>query len=192
MPPSLSKKSTKCSKVRGAGSRALWTMLKKCIICKEGHPLPVRSECRHNLFLSIDWPCVLDEMDQQVRSAYTNHRAQFWTVFLLQKTWGTRMLGCMSIIVSRAATLIGGVNWGFNIGWDYVISFIFIFDYWFSIRDGSWHQNEWFFGKIQNGLWPPPHFRKIMLQMLNKGCKAFKNWQHHNGYIYMQVGIRAR
>ena len=34
-------------------------VLNKCKICT----LPVRSESRHNLFLSIDWPCVLDKMD---------------------------------------------------------------------------------------------------------------------------------
>ena len=31
------------------------------------------------------------------------------------------------------------------------------------LREG--YQTGWFFGKIPNGLWPSPHFRKIMLQI---------------------------
>ena len=33
-------------------------------------------------------------------------------------------------------------------------------------REGSGYQVRWFFGKIPNGPWPPPHYWKIMLQIL--------------------------
>ena len=66
-------------------SKKFWTMLKKCIICKEGHPLPVRSECRHNLFLSIDWPCVLDEMDQQLKICLYESQSTILNRFFIAK-----------------------------------------------------------------------------------------------------------
>ena len=33
------------------------------------------------------------------------------------------------------------------------------------VRDGSRYQIRWIFGKVPNGLWPPPHFRKVTLQI---------------------------
>ena len=35
------------------------------------------------------------------------------------------------------------------------------------LRDGWPHENGWIFGKVPNGLWTPPHFRKIMLQIFS-------------------------
>ena len=45
---------------------------------------------------------------------------------------------------------------------------------------GSGYQIGWIFGKIPDGLWPPSHFQKIILQIL------------YNGYGCMQVGMRTR
>ena len=38
------------------------------------------------------------------------------------------------------------------------------------LRNGWRYQNGWFFGKIPNGLWPPPspRFRKVMLHFFRK------------------------
>ena len=30
------------------------------------------------------------------------------------------------------------------------------YDFFWKVRDGSQYRNRWIFGKVQNGLWPPP------------------------------------
>ena len=48
----------------------------------------------------------------------------------------------------------------------------------YDLRDGWRHPNGWIFGKVPNGLWPPPsHFRKIMLQF-------FSSNYMHNSPVY--------
>ena len=37
-----------------------------------------------------------------------------------------------------------------------------------TLRDAYPFQNGWIFGKVPNGLWPPPHFRKVMLQIFSE------------------------
>ena len=37
-----------------------------------------------------------------------------------------------------------------------------------SLRDAFPFPNGWIFGKVPNGLWPPPHFRKVMLQFFSE------------------------
>ena len=37
------------------------------------------------------------------------------------------------------------------------------------LREGSRYQIRWIFGKIPNGLWPPPNFWKIILQYFYNG-----------------------
>ena len=52
------------------------------------------------------------------------------------------------------------------------------------IRDEWRYQNGWIFGKVPNGLWPPPHFWKNTLQyfcMLEKPCLKVQNLQHKFG-----------
>ena len=34
------------------------------------------------------------------------------------------------------------------------------------VREGSRYQIGWFFGKIPDGLWPPPHFWKIIVYII--------------------------
>ena len=52
-----------------------------------------------------------------------------------------------------------------------------------NVSDRCRHQKGWILGKVQNGLWPPTHFRKIMLQlfydfMLNEPRLKVQNLQH--------------
>ena len=49
-------------------------------------------------------------------------------------------------------------------------------------RDGWHHQNGWIFGKIPNGLWPPPHFRKIILRILRQNCDK-SAYVHYGGTV---------
>ena len=38
-----------------------------------------------------------------------------------------------------------------------------------ALREADPFQNGWIFGKVPNGLWPPPpHFRKVMLQIFSE------------------------
>ena len=47
-----------------------------------------------------------------------------------------------------------------------------------ALREGSRYQIGWIFGKIPNGLWPPPHFWKIMLQIFYNGYGRIYAMRH--------------
>ena len=50
-----------------------------------------------------------------------------------------------------------------------------------SLRDVSRFQIGWIFGKVQNGLWPPPpHFRKVTLRF------SRQNWDK-SAYVHMKA-----
>ena len=52
----------------------------------------------------------------------------------------------------------------------------------FLLGTGDAPKTDEFFGKVSNGLWPPPHFRKIMLHFFIiftlKPCFKVQNLQH--------------
>ena len=43
----------------------------------------------------------------------------------------------------------------------------------FCLREGSHYQIGWIFWKTPNGLWPPPHFWKFLLQIFIKDIVSF-------------------
>ena len=50
------------------------------------------------------------------------------------------------------------------------------------IRAGQGTKTDYFSEKFQAAFdppAPPPHFRKIMLQLFHNGYRAFTNWRHH-------------
>ena len=49
-----------------------------------------------------------------------------------------------------------------------------------SLRDVSRFQIGWIFGKVQNGLWPPPHFRKVTLRFSRQNCDK-------SAYVHMEA-----
>ena len=55
------------------------------------------------------------------------------------------------------------------------------------LRDRWRHQNGWIFGKVPNGLWPPPHFRKIILRISRQNCDKSAYVQYGGTVVYYMI-----
>ena len=58
-----------------------------------------------------------------------------------------------------------------------------------AIREASPFQNGWIFGKVPNGLWPPPSFSENHIADFLKSCTAWKTI--HVVYFWKALGTRV-